>query len=80
MTETSGSATISTKLQRIAKLAKEGPTMAFTTLAHNIDMEWLREAYRRARKDGATGVDGQTADEYAQSMSDQFSLITARFA
>jgi group II intron reverse transcriptase/maturase len=78
MTETSGSATISTKLQRIAKLAKEGPTMAFTTLAHNIDMEWLREAYRRTRKDGATGVDGQTADEYAQRLDDNLSSLLER--
>ena len=29
--------------------------MAFTTLAHHIDVEWLREAYRRTRKDGAPG-------------------------
>ena len=38
------------------------PSMAFTTLAHHIDIDWLREAYRRTRKDGATGVDGQTAE------------------
>lgn len=78
MTETSGSATISTKLQRIARLAKEGPTMVFTTLAHNIDMEWLREAYRRTRKDGATGVDGQTADEYAQRLDDNLGSLLER--
>jgi hypothetical protein len=29
-------------------LAKQAPTMAFTTLAHNIDKDWLREAYRQA--------------------------------
>ena len=40
--------------------------MALTTLAHHIDIDWLREAYRRTRKDGATGVDGQTAEEYAK--------------
>lgn len=55
MTETSSSATISTKLDRIAKLAREAPDMALTTLAHHIDVDWLREAYARTRKDGATG-------------------------
>ena len=35
--------------------------MGFTSLAHHIDIDWLREAYRRTRKDGAVGVDGQTA-------------------
>lgn len=29
-----------------------------------IDLEWLLEAFRRTRKDGAVGVDGQTAAEY----------------
>ena len=59
---------ISTKLQRIAERARKSPEMAFTSLAHHIDIDWLREAYRRTRKDGATGVDGQTAEEYAEHL------------
>lgn len=39
------------------------PEVALTTLAHHIDIEMLKEAYRRTRKDGAVGVDGHTADE-----------------
>ena len=42
--------------------------MAFKTLAHHIDIVWLHEAYRRTRKDGATGVDRQTAEEYAANL------------
>jgi RNA-directed DNA polymerase len=42
--------------------------MAFTTLAHHIDIDWLKEAYRRTRKDGAVGVDGQTATGYAADL------------
>ena len=38
--------------------------MAFTSLAHLMDIDWLQEAYRRTRKDGAVGVDGQTAEDY----------------
>ena len=33
---------VSTKLQRIAELARTAPQMAFTTLAHHIDLDWLR--------------------------------------
>jgi group II intron reverse transcriptase/maturase len=44
--------------------------VALTTLAHHIDIDWLREAYRRTRKDGATGVDRQTADEYARKLEE----------
>ncbi len=57
MTKTPSSATISTKLERIATRVREAPGMAFTTLAHHIDVAWLEEAYRRTRKGGATGVD-----------------------
>ena len=52
---------MSTKQQRIAELAKQRPEMGFTSLAHHIDIDWLHEAYRRTRKDGAAGVDGKTA-------------------
>jgi RNA-directed DNA polymerase len=68
MAETRGSTTVSTKLERIAKLARAMPQAAWTTLAHHIDIDWLREAYRRTRKDGATGIDRQTADEYARNL------------
>jgi len=54
---TSGLSTVSTKLLGIAKLAKESPQMVLTTLAHHIDVEFLKEAYHRTRKDGAVGVD-----------------------
>jgi len=39
--------------------------MVFTTLAHHIDIEWLKEAYRRTRRDAAPGVDGLSAGQYA---------------
>lgn len=68
MAETPSSGTVSTRQQRIAQLAKQAPQMAFTTLNHYIDLEWLKEAYRRTRKDGAVGVDGQTARGYEANL------------
>jgi group II intron reverse transcriptase/maturase len=78
MTETQGSSTISTKLERIAMLAKRSPKIEFTSLAHHIDIDWLREAYRRTRKDGATGIDGQTADEYEAHLEDNLRSLLER--
>jgi group II intron reverse transcriptase/maturase len=78
MAETSGSITVSTKLERIAKLAREMPQAALTTLAQHIDIDWLREAHRRTRKDGATGVDRQTADEYARDLEDNLRSLLER--
>jgi retron-type reverse transcriptase len=67
MTESPSSQGVSTKLERIAKQAKE-IRGAINTLAHYIDVDWLREAYRRTRKDGARGVDGQSAAAYAEQL------------
>jgi RNA-directed DNA polymerase len=69
---------ISTKRERIAKLAKQMPGVALRTLAHHIDIEWLKEAYRRTRKDGAVGVDGQTAEEYAANLEGNLQSLLDR--
>src|SRR5581483_6134952 len=60
--ETSSSPTIATQLQRIAEQAKQYPAMVFTTLAHLMDVDFLREAYHRTRKDSAPGSEGVTAE------------------
>jgi RNA-directed DNA polymerase len=69
MVETQGSNTpISTRLERIAELARRNREQPLTTLAHHIDLAWLREAYRRTRKDGAVGIDGQSAEQYSAQL------------
>jgi len=70
--------TVSTRRQRIAELAKQAPQMGFTSLAYFIDLEWLREAYQRTRKDGATGVDGQTAADYAANLEKNLQALLDR--
>lgn len=66
--ETSSSDSVYTKQQRIAELARRNPDMVLTTLAHHMDMNWFREAYRRTRKSGASGVDEQTAADYERDL------------
>jgi RNA-directed DNA polymerase len=70
---------VSTRLQRIAQLAREDPKRAFLSLAHHVDIDLLREAYRRTRKDGATGVDGQTAATYQENLEENFQSLLDRF-
>ncbi|MDC0936735.1 group II intron reverse transcriptase/maturase [Pirellulales bacterium] len=69
---------VSTKQERIATLAKQSPQMAFTSLAYLMDIDWLKEAYRRTRKDGAVGVDGVTAEEYEQDLEGNLQSLLAR--
>jgi RNA-directed DNA polymerase len=68
MAGTPSPGTVSTKQARIAELAKQAPALSFTTLAHHIDLRWLYEAFLRTRRDGATGVDGQTSMDYAADL------------
>ena len=70
MGDPSSSLTITTQLQRIAEQAKKYPEMVFTTLAHLMDVDFLREAYQRTRKDSAPGIDGVTAQDYAEHLEE----------
>jgi len=49
------------------------------SLAHHIDLAFLREAYRRTRKDGAPGVDGQTAADYEGNLEANLQDLLGRF-
>jgi len=69
---------VSTKQQRIAELAQQSRQMGFTSLNHHLDLFWLAEAYRRTRKDGAPGVDGQTAEDYELSLGDNLRSLLER--
>jgi len=76
---TLGPISVSTRLRRIAELARKAPKMVFTTLAHHIDIDLLRVAHGRTRKDGAAGVDGQTAEEYARDLEGNLRSLLERF-
>ncbi len=77
-TELPGFESVSTKQQRIAQLAKQMPGVALHSLSHHIDNEWLRVAYKRTRKDGATGIDGQTSHDYAQHLEENLRSLLDR--
>jgi len=52
--------------------------MVMTTLAHHIDADLLREAYRRTRKNGAVGVDGQTGSDYGANLDENLDALLGR--
>jgi len=70
MEDSSRSQPISTQLQQIAEQAVRYPEMVFTTLAHRINVDFLREAYKRTKKDKAPGIDKVTAQEYGQNLEE----------
>src|SRR5262249_21036908 len=78
MTGTPGPDSVFTKRQRIAQLARDCPDMSFTNLAHHITYFWLYRAYELTRKDGAVGVDEQTAAEYEANLGENLRSLLNR--
>ncbi len=78
MGDTLRSQTISTQLQQIAEQACRYPDMVFTTLAHRITVDFLKEACRRLRKKAAPGVDQVTAEEYAENLEENLKALHKR--
>jgi group II intron reverse transcriptase/maturase len=78
MAETLRSGNVTTKLQRIAELTREDRERVLTSVAHVIDLDWVKEAYRRTRKDGAAGVDGCGAAEYVMELEANLRSLTDR--
>ena len=62
--------TVSTQLQDIARQAHQNPERVFTTPAHRMDVEFLREAYRKLNKKGAPGLNKVTASEYGEDLEE----------
>ncbi|GJL56859.1 MAG: group II intron reverse transcriptase/maturase [Nitrospirales bacterium] len=78
MPETPLSASVSTRQQRIATLAKQDPQRAFMSLNHYLDLAWLHEAFQCTWKDGAPGVDGQTWAGYAENLEANLQSLLER--
>ncbi len=68
MRDTQRSALISTQLRQIAEQAIAHPDRVFTTLIHRMDVDFLREAYHRLRRDGAPGLSGVTVKDYGREL------------
>ncbi|WP_317705651.1 group II intron reverse transcriptase/maturase [Methylomarinovum caldicuralii] len=79
MAGTSSQENISTRQRKLAELARIEPKLELTTIAHHIDVVWLEEAWRRTRKDGAAGVDGVTASQYAADLEENLTRLLERF-
>ncbi|GHU51333.1 group II intron reverse transcriptase/maturase [Spirochaetia bacterium] len=60
--------TVLTKQYRIAEAARKYLEAGLTNLAHHIDESWMFCAYEWVNKNGAVGIDGVDAEEYAQGL------------
>lgn len=70
---------VSTRLDRIAELARTLRGKRLTNLSHHIDVEFLKSAVVRTRRDGAVGVDQVTADDYEKDLTVNLKSLLDRF-
>src|SRR4029453_1001639 len=69
---------MSTALLKIAAKAKQDPTTRFTSLAHILTPEFLRETWRQLNRKGASGIDGETIAEFETNLEERINDLWRR--
>ncbi|MCK5681855.1 group II intron reverse transcriptase/maturase [bacterium] len=66
---------VETKLQRIADKARKDSGCVFTSLFHLMNIEMMRECFKRLRKDAAAGIDKVTKAEYEENLEENLAVL-----
>lgn len=69
---------VQTKLEEIAKVAKERPQERFTSLAHLINVEMLRTCHKEMDGKKATGVDRVSKEAYGENLEENLKDLVRR--
>ncbi len=67
-----------TKLDEIAAKARDNHGLRFTSLAHHVTPEFLRETWRTMNRRGAAGVDGETIREFEADIDERIASLHDR--
>jgi retron-type reverse transcriptase len=62
----------------IALKAKEDPKCKFTSLAHLLNEDFLKECFRELKRRKSPGIDGVTVGEYAKTLDENIADLVAR--
>jgi RNA-directed DNA polymerase len=67
-----------TKLESLTLRAREDPKCKFTSLAHLLSEEFLRECFWELKRDKASGIDGVTVQEYEVNLEENLKDVVER--
>jgi hypothetical protein len=70
--------TMSTKLTRIAELAKENKELKFLSIAHLLTVEAMERAFSSLRKEASAGEDGITYAQYEVDVGENLEKLHKR--
>jgi retron-type reverse transcriptase len=69
---------MSTQLRKIAAKAQQDPKVRFTSLAHILTPEFLRDTWRQLKRKGASGIDGETIAEFETNLEERMQDLWRR--
>ena len=69
---------MSTILSKIALKAKENPKMRFTSLAHLLTPEFLKETWKQMNRRAASGIDGETMEDFGKELDRRVDELVER--
>jgi len=66
------------KLSLISGHARRDPEFQFTSLAHLLNVEYLRDCYKSLNRNKAVGIDNVTWEEYGRNLDENLELLVSR--
>lgn len=70
---------VSPKMEQIATNARRLPKVSFTSLSYHVNLEWIYEAYKSTNKNKAPGIDGVTAEKYAENLNENLEQLLNKY-
>jgi len=67
-----------TKLESLTLRAREDPKCKFTSLAHLLSEDFLKECFWELKRDKASGIDGVTVQEYEVKLGENLKDLVER--
>ena len=78
MPDTEPGKELSTKLNRISEIAKQDPKIRFTSLAHLLSEEYLKECYGELNRQAVTGIDRINYAVYGKNLEENIADLVDR--
>jgi RNA-directed DNA polymerase len=69
---------MSTELSKIAAIAKSNTKLRFTSLAHLLTPQFLKETWQQMNRRGASGVDGETIKQFGRNLPSRIEELVER--
>jgi len=66
------------KLSLISGHAQRDPDFQFTSLAHLLDVEYLRDCYKSLNRNKAVGIDNVNWEEYGRKLDENLELLVSK--